>query len=99
MDATDDVSVAIGITLESFQAVTYEMAKKKVYLRQIMDHLSLPMDVIPMGSNPGNKSGASSKTTGKMPQGKREYRTRWNDPGIPCKDLRRIVMHKTMKGT
>ena len=65
MDATDDVSVDSGITLEYLQAVTYEMAKNQVYLRHIMEHLSLPADVIPTGNSSGNKSGTSLKTTGK----------------------------------
>ena len=66
MDSTDDVSVARGTPLESFQAVTSEMAKTQVYLTQIMEHLSLPADSSPAGNNLGNKAGVSSKTTGNM---------------------------------
>ena len=67
LGATDDVSVASGITLESFQAVTSEIFKTQVYIRYIMEHLSLPADVIPTGNNLGNKSFESSDTTGNIP--------------------------------
>ena len=36
MGATDNDLLARGITLKSFQAVTSEMAKTQVYLRQTM---------------------------------------------------------------
>ena len=44
VDATDNESVASGTTLESFQAVTSEMSKNKIYLRQITEYISLPAD-------------------------------------------------------
>ena len=56
VDTTDNESLARGITLESLQAVTSEMAKKQVYLRQIMEHLSLPADDSPAGNNSGKKA-------------------------------------------
>ena len=99
MDDTDNESVYIGITLESFQSVTPEMAKTQVYLIQIMEHLSLPEDGKPTGNNPGNKSGASSETTVNFLSGTKEYRTVWNDPEVPCEDRRRFDMHQTIKGT
>ena len=67
VDATDNESVASGTTLESFQAVTSEIFKTQVYIRYIMEHLSLPADVIPTGNNLRNKSFESSDTTGNIP--------------------------------
>ena len=64
-DTTDDVSVASGITLESLQAVTSEMVNTKVYLRHIMENLSLPTDGSSTVNNTVNKSSDSSDTTGK----------------------------------
>ena len=63
VDAADNDSVASGITLGSLQAVTSKISKNKVYLRNIMEHLSLPADGSPTENNSRNKSGASSKTT------------------------------------
>ena len=40
---------------------------KKVYLRQIMEHISLPTDGIPKGNNTGNKAGEYSEIIGKTP--------------------------------
>ena len=62
-DTTYNDSVAIGITLESFQTVTSEMTKTPVYLRQIVEHLSLAEDGSPKGINLVNKACVSSKTT------------------------------------
>ena len=45
VDAIDNQSVPRDINLESSQAVTFETAKTQVYLRQIMEHLSLPANV------------------------------------------------------
>ena len=67
VDATNNDSEASGITLEYFQAVTSEMSKTQVYLRQIMEHLSLLEDGSPTGKNSVNKSGSSSETTGNFP--------------------------------
>ena len=67
MDTTNNDSVASSITLESFQAVTYEMAKTQVYLRNIMGHFSFQSDGSPTGKNSENKSVASSNTTGTFP--------------------------------
>ena len=47
MDATDNDSVANGITLKYFQSVTSEMLKTLVYLRHTIEHLSLPENYIP----------------------------------------------------
>ena len=63
VDATDNDSLASGITMESFQEVTSEMAKIQVYLRQILEHLSLLADGIPTENNSVNKASESSKTT------------------------------------
>ena len=79
VDATDNDSVDRCITLKSFEAVTSEMSKTQVYLRQIMKHLSLPENYIPKGNNSGNKAGASSKTIGNFPLGTKEHWTSWNN--------------------
>ena len=67
VEATDNVSVARGITLESFQAVMYEISKTQVYLRHIMENLSLPADGRPTGNNSIHKYGVSSNTIGNIP--------------------------------
>ena len=64
VDAINNDSVASVITLELFQSVTSEMSKTQVYLRKIMEHLSLPKDGSPTGNNSGNKSVVSFDTTG-----------------------------------
>ena len=51
VDVTNNDSVARGITVEFFESVTSEIAKIQVYLRQIMEHLSLPADIRPTGGN------------------------------------------------
>ena len=65
--ATDDVSVSSGITMEYSQAVIPKMYKTQVYLRHIMEHLSLPADGIPTGNNSIHKYGVSSNTIGNIP--------------------------------
>ena len=63
--ATDDVSVSSGIIMDYSQEVIPKMYKTQVYLRHIMENLSLPTDGSSTVNNTVNKSSDSSDTTGK----------------------------------